>query len=98
MGRVDPGRRDGGVARELALADLAVVERRLEKTRKTARARDKEAQGEVALLERVIAELNAGRGAREAGESQGAVQFLRQLGLLPAKTNLSAPHVKQNAL
>ncbi len=98
MGPVEPVRDHDVVTSELALADLAVVERRLEKTRKTARAGDKEAQGEVALLERVIAELNAGRGAREAGESEGAVQFLRQLGLLTAKPILYAANVNEAGL
>src|SRR3989442_1410670 len=85
MGPVDPVRDHDVVTSELALADLAVVERRLEKTRKAARAGDKEAQAEVVLLERVVEELNAGRGAREAGESDAAGRFLRQLGLLTAK-------------
>src|SRR2546427_8516720 len=74
MGPVDPVRDHDVVTSELALADLAVVERRLEKTRKAARAGDKEAQAEVVLLERVVEELNAGRGAREAGESDAAVR------------------------
>src|SRR5262245_20026805 len=78
MGPVDPVRDHDVVTAELALADLAVVERRLDKQRKAARAGDKEAQAEVVLLERVTEELNAGRGAREAGESEGAVQALRQ--------------------
>ena len=81
MGPVDPVRDHDVVTSELALADLAVVERRLEKARKTARAGDKEAQAELVLLERVVEELNAGRGAREAGESEEAVRYLRQLGL-----------------
>src|SRR5439155_1052527 len=77
------------------LADLAVVERRLEKTRKTARAGDKDAQAELVVLERVLAELDAGRGAREAGESEEAVTFLRQLGLLTAKPILYAANVSE---
>src|SRR2546426_482518 len=81
MGPVDPVRDHDVITSELALADLAVVERRLEKMRKTARAGDKDAQAELVVLERVVAELNAGRGAREAGESEDAVKFLRQLGL-----------------
>src|ERR1051326_8412634 len=76
MGPVDPVRDHDVITGELALADLAVVERRLDKTRKTARAGDKEAQAELVLLDRVMAELNAGRGAREAGESEEAVRFL----------------------
>jgi GTP-binding protein YchF len=93
MGPVDPVRDHDVITSELALADLAVVERRLEKARKTARALDKEAQAEVGLLERVVDELNQGRGAREAGESETAVRQLRQLGLLTAKPILYAANV-----
>ena len=98
MGPVDPVRDHDVITSELALADLAVVERRLEKARKTARAGDKDAQAELAVLERVIAELNAGRGAREAGESDEAVRFLRQLGLLTAKPILYAANVDEDDL
>src|SRR5207237_742926 len=95
MGPVDPVRDHDVITSELALADLAVVERRLDKTRKTARAGDKDAQTELVVLERVLAELNAGRGAREAGESEEAVRFLRQLGLLTAKPILYAANVNE---
>ncbi len=98
MGPVDPVRDHDVVTSELALADLGVVERRLEKTRKTARAGDKDAQAELALLERVVDELNAGRGARKAGESEQAVHALRQLGLLTAKPILYAANVNEDDL
>ena len=98
MGPVDPVRDHDVITSELALADLGVVERRLEKTRKTARAGDKEAQLEVVVLERVLAELNAGRGAREAGETDDAIRFLRQLGLLTAKPILYAANVDEHDL
>ena len=98
MGPVDPVRDHDVITSELALADLAVVERRLDKARKTARAGDKDAQAEVAVLDRVIAELNAGRGAREAGESDEAIRFLRQLGLLTAKPILYAANVTEEDL
>ncbi len=98
MGPVDPARDHDVITSELALSDLAVVERRLEKARKTARAGDKEAQAELALLERVVDELNAGRGAREAGESEAAVKFLRQLGLLTARPILYAANVNERDL
>jgi len=95
MGPVDPVRDHDVITSELALADLAVVERRLEKTRKSARAGDKEAQAELIVLERVMTELDAGRGAREAGEGEDAVKFLRQLGLLTAKPILYAANVNE---
>ena len=75
-----------------------MVERRLDKTRKSARAGDKEAQLELVLLERVVAELNRGRGAREAGEGEDAVKFLRRLGLLTAKPILYAANVNEDDL
>ncbi|PYO97426.1 MAG: redox-regulated ATPase YchF [Gemmatimonadetes bacterium] len=46
----------------------------------------------------VRTELNAGRGAREAGESDDAVKFLRQLGLLTAKPILYAANVNEDDL
>jgi ribosome-binding ATPase YchF (GTP1/OBG family) len=98
MGPVDPVRDHDVITSELALADLAVVERRLEKARKSARAGDKEAQAELVVLERVMAELDAGRGAREAGEGEDAVKFLRQLGLLTAKPILYAANVNEDDL
>ncbi|MGH7529429.1 MAG: redox-regulated ATPase YchF [Gemmatimonadales bacterium] len=98
MGPVDPVRDHDVVTSELALADLAIVERRLEKTRKTARAGDTEAQAEVVLLERVVRELDSGRGAREAGEGDNAVVFLRRLGLLTAKPILYATNVGEDDL
>ncbi|HET8712847.1 MAG TPA: redox-regulated ATPase YchF [Gemmatimonadales bacterium] len=98
MGPVDPVRDHDVITSELALADLAVVERRLEKTRKSARAGDKEAQAELVLLDRVVQELNAGRGAREAGETDDAIKFLRTLGLLTAKPILYAANVNEDDL
>jgi hypothetical protein len=98
MGPVDPVRDHDVITSELALADLAVVERRLEKTRKSARAGDKEAQAELTVLERVVTELDAGRGAREAGEGEDAIRLLRLLGLLTAKPILYAANVDEDGL
>ncbi|HXH63511.1 MAG TPA: GTPase, partial [Gemmatimonadales bacterium] len=58
MGPVDPVRDHDVITSELALADIGVIERRLDKTRKSARSGDKEAQAELVLLERVMAELD----------------------------------------
>jgi GTP-binding protein YchF len=97
-GSVDPVRDHDIVTAELALADLAIVERRLEKARKTARAGDKDAKAEISTLERAVDELNAGRGAREAGEGETTVTYLRQLGLLTAKPVLYAANVAEGDL
>src|SRR5207245_11258134 len=55
-------------------------------------------EAEVGVVGRVVGELNAGRGAREAGESEQAVKFLRQLGLLTAKPILYAANVNEDDL
>lgn len=94
-GAVDPVRDHGIVTMELALADLAVIERRLEKIRKTARSGNKEHQVEVAFLERVATDLNAGRGAREAATVPAEVATLRELGLLTVKPVLYAANVDE---
>ncbi len=98
MGPVDPVRDHDVITSELALADLAVIERRLEKSRKSAKAMDKDAIAEVALLERVVAELNKGHGAREAGEDAETIRQLRLLGLLTAKPILYAANVSEDDL
>ena len=98
MGLVDPVRDHDVMTTELALADLAIVERRWDKQQRAARAGDKDAQAEVGILQRVIDELNAGRGAREAGESEDAIRFLRQMGLLTAKPILYAANVNEDDL
>ena len=98
MGPVDPVRDHDVITSELALADLAVIERRLEKARKSAKAMDKDAIAEVALLDRVVAELNKGHGAREAGEDPETIRQLRLLGLLTAKPILYAANVSEDDL
>ena len=63
-GRVDPLADIETILTELALADLAAVERTLNRESKKARAGDKDAQKLVAVLERLLPHLNEGRPAR----------------------------------
>ncbi|MDH4045751.1 MAG: redox-regulated ATPase YchF [Gemmatimonadota bacterium] len=96
MGAVDPVRDHDVITAELALADLAVIERRLEKVGKTARSGNKDDQVEAGFLERVVDELNAGRGARDAMDSPEHRRVLRQLGILTAKPILYAANVTED--
>src|ERR671919_773601 len=66
MGEVDPVRDREVIEFELALADLATVEKRLDKTRRSARTGDKEAQAELPVLEKANDFLKEGRGLWEA--------------------------------
>ncbi len=95
---VDPVRDHDIITMELALADLATVEKRLERTRKAAKSLDKEAMAEVAVLERTMAVLSAGNGARDAIETPNDAELLRQLGLLTAKPILYAANVDEDTL
>ena len=95
MGAVDPVRDHDVVATELALADLAVLERRRERVGKLARSGDKEAKAEDALLERVEAVLDRGSGARSAGLTPEEVRALEHLGLLTLKPVLYAANVSE---
>ena len=95
---LDPVRDHDIVTMELALADLATVERRLDKQRKAAHGGDKEAQREVQLLERARHHLEKGEGARDSVQGPDDPKVLRQLGLLTAKPILYAANVDEATL
>src|SRR5919202_6567631 len=98
MGTVDPARDREVVEFELALADLATVERRLDRVQRTARSGDKDAQAELPVLEKARAALNDGRGLWEAGLSDEERAVLRPLALLSAKPVLYAANVSDAEL
>ncbi len=96
-GSVDPGRDMEVINLELALADLSQIERRIERTRKTAR-NSKEAQIELAGLEKLLETLNAGEPARKTQlteDEEAATQFL---GLLTRKPVIYAANVAETEL
>jgi len=95
---IDPVRDHDIITTELALADLATVEKRIERQRKAAKSLDKDAIAEVALLERTVDALQRGAGAREAIEGPFDAELLRQLGLLTAKPVLYAANVDEETL
>lgn len=98
MGSVDPVRDREVINLELALSDLAVVEKRLERVRKTAKSGDKEAQAEAALLERVEAALAAGQPARQVEADAEEERMLRSLNLLTRKPVLYLANVAEDDL
>ena len=95
-GKIDPVSDIETINTELALADLATVERHLARYGKAARAGgDKEAQRLVTALEKCQAVLNEARPVRtlELYEEENAV--LRPLCLLTAKPALYVANVKE---
>ncbi|HID85893.1 MAG TPA: redox-regulated ATPase YchF [Anaerolineae bacterium] len=83
---------------ELALADLATVERRLEKVRPKARAHPKAYATELALLERLREALSAGRAVRELARTSEEAEVLRELNLLTDKPLLYVANVGEEDL
>jgi GTP-binding protein YchF len=98
MGNVDPVRDHDVVNLELALADLTVVERRRDHVQKAARSGDKAAQSDDALLGRIVAELEAGRGAGAAADSDESVRLCLDLGLLTVRPVIYAANVAETDL
>ena len=98
MGSVDPVRDIEVVATELVLSDLEAVQKRIEKNAKKAKSGDKEAQAELALLERLVPHLNANRPAGTLGASEEETRLLRLFQLLSAKPVLYACNVAEGDL
>jgi GTP-binding protein YchF len=98
MGGVDPVRDREVINLELALADLAVVEKRLEKARKAARGNDREAQAELGILERLSAVLDKGEPARAVDANDDEQRILRSYNLLTAKPVLYLANVAESDL
>ncbi|MEX2581776.1 MAG: redox-regulated ATPase YchF [Gemmatimonadota bacterium] len=98
MGEVDPVRDREVINLELVLADLAVVEKRLERVRKTARSGDKDAQAELSMLERVQAALSEGRAARAVETDANEERLLRSFNLLTSKPVLYLANVAEDDL
>lgn len=93
MGDVDVRRDIAVVETELLLKDLETLERRKERLAKVARAGDKEAKAELALVERLVAGVSAGRPIRKLGLSAAELGLLKDLGPLTAKPVLYVANV-----
>src|SRR6185312_11655281 len=93
MGAVDPTRDREVIEFELALADLTVVEKRLDRVKRSAKTGDKEALAELGPLERAHASLAEGRALWHAGLSADDKAALAPLSLLTLKPILYAANV-----
>jgi ribosome-binding ATPase len=98
MGEVDPVRDREVVNIELGLADLASVEKRLEKTGRVARSGDAQARLELRLLELLQAALAAGKPARSVVPSLEEEPSYRSFNLLTAKPVLYAANVAEDEI
>ncbi len=93
MHAVDPARDRDVIEFELALADLTVVEKRLDKTQRAARTGDKDAKAELPALEIAYAFLKEGKALWHAGLDAEQLAALQPLTLLTTKPVLYAANV-----
>ena len=95
-GHVDPIADIETISTELALADLATVEKTLSRESKKARAGDKEAQKLAAVLEKLLPHLNEGKPARSFGLSDDDKETIRPLCLLTVKPAMYVANVAED--
>ncbi|MEY2976125.1 MAG: redox-regulated ATPase YchF [Prochlorotrichaceae cyanobacterium] len=96
-GSVDPVRDIEVINLELILADLAQLERRMERIRKQART-SKDAQAELVVLEKLTAVLNEGQSARQVSLTEEEDVFVKPLELLTRKPLIYAANVTEEEL
>jgi GTP-binding protein YchF len=95
-GSIDPIRDAQTVETELMLADLESLQKRLPQLQKKAKSNDKAAIAEVALMEPILAALEAGSPARTAIAPADA-EAAKRLNLLTAKPVLYVCNVEEAA-
>ncbi len=95
---IDPARDIEIITLELALSDLAQVDRRIDRTRKAVRSKDSEAQIELVALEKVRETLDAGKPARLANLTDEEKESISVLQLLTLKPTIYAANVSEDDL
>jgi ribosome-binding ATPase len=96
-GSIDPLRDIEVIDIELGLADLAQIERKMERTRKQARS-SKEGQAEMVVLEKIAAALNEGKSIRHVSLTEEESELIQPLGLLTNKPIIYAANVSEDDL
>lgn len=95
-GKVDPLADIEIINTELALADLAIVEKAVQRNQKLARSGDKDAIKLVAVLERVQQALGQGKSVRSLQLDQEELLQLKSYGFITAKPTMYVANVKED--
>ena len=94
-GKVDPVNDIETINMELVIADMEVLERRIAKTEKQAKA-DKSARGELELLKEIHSHLADGNVARSMDLDEEQAAFVKTLDLLTYKPVIYAANVSED--
>ncbi len=95
-GSVDPVRDVETIQLELIFADLEMVEKRLDKTRKLMKSGEKKYKIEVEFLEKLKAVLEEGKPARSLELSEEEAEIAKEIDLLTFKPVLYAANVGED--
>lgn len=94
-GRIDPASDIDTINTELLLSDMEILDRRIQKTTKIAKA-DKQLQSELDLLNRIYAWLGDGKNARAMDLDEDEEAFVKTLGLLSYKPIIYVANVSDD--
>ncbi len=96
-GKVDPKEDAEVINLELALADLQTVSKKLDMVKRSAKgASAKEFEKQLALLERVEQQLQAGKPARDLEYNEDETVWMKELQLLTIKPMLYVVNIDEN--
>lgn len=95
-GSVDPIRDIETINLELVFADMESLEKRMDKTQKTARSGDKKAQSELAFMQKLYGVLESGKPIRTMELTDDEKQLLDGYFLLTSKPVLYAANVSED--
>ena len=94
--KIDPCSDIDIVETELMLADLESLEKRIDPLTKRIRGNDKEAKQQLAIIERVLAALHAGKPARNLVLADEDLRLFKMLNLLTSKPVLYVCNVEES--
>ena len=95
-GKIGPARDIETINMELIFADMEMVEKRIERTKKLMKGGDKKYQPELDMLERIYATLEDGKAARTLEFSKEEKEFLKEISLLTLKPVIYAANVSED--
>lgn len=95
-GKVDPSGDKETINMELIFADLATVEKRLDRSRKDVKSGSKEIKAELLVLERLFKGLSEGLAARDLVFTDEEMVFVKTLTLLTIKPIIYLLNVDEN--
>lgn len=95
-GSIDPIRDIEIINTELCLADLEVLERRVQKLVKLAKAGVKEAKAEQVVLDKIKSALDEGKTIRSLGLNEDELELIKEMNFLTLKPTLYVANVGED--